>query len=444
MPGRPAEAEEGSASATAKFAADAAATTCAVCCEAGLKPIVDLGLMPRSDGLLVPPLDNIDEQLVPLRVGFCPNCATVQLLETRPAEEMFGDEYFYFSSYSDHLLRHSSDHAEELIERFDLGPDTLVLEIASNDGYMLANFQRQGIPVLGVDPAPHPAEAAIAKGIDTRVDFFTTTLAETLKGEGIRPRVIIANNVVAHVAEQNDLVKAMATVLDDDGVVVVEFPYVRDLVEHCEFDTIYHEHRCYFSIRSAKTLFERAGLYLVDVKRVPIHGGSLRLTFAKTELAGDAVEQALSEEDAAGVNTYAYYETFAARVRAFRKAARQLVGSLLEEGKSIAAYGAAAKGTIMLNYLGLGDRVIAYACDRNPHKQGKLMPGVHVPIADPARLLEDRPDAVIILPWNFADEIIGQQTAYLRAGGQFIVPIPELRVVDADSLDRAEARVAAE
>ena len=308
------------------------------------------------------------------------------------------------------------------------------MEVASNDGYMLANFQRHGIPVLGIDPAPHPAEAAIAKGIETRVDFFTTRLAQSLKAEGKRPNLIIANNVVAHVADQNDLVEAMATVLDEDGRVVVEFPYVRDLVEHCEFDTIYHEHRCYFSIRSAQTLFGRHGLHLVDVRRVPIHGGSLRLTFAKEDTPSEAVARELAEEDAAGVNTVAYYQSFAERVAAFRTAARGLVGEIVGNGHSIAAYGAAAKGTIMLNYLGLDSRVIRYAVDRNPHKHGKAMPGVHVPIVDPAVLSTDKPDFVLILPWNFRDEIIAQQSDYVHSGGRFIVPIPELRIVGANDL----------
>ena len=447
LPGRLPEAAAAPGVATPVFAHDAAETECAVCCKTGLLPIVDLGKMPRSDGLLPLPLGDTKEQLVPLRLGFCPNCSTVQLLETRPAEEMFGDEYFYFSSYSDALLKHSRQNAEELIETLGLGSEDLVLEIASNDGYMLVNFQRHGIPVLGVDPAQHPAEAAIAKGIETRVDFFTTRLANTLKAEGRRPKLIIANNVVAHVADQNDLIEAMSTVLADDASVVVEFPYVRDLVDHCEFDTIYHEHRCYFSIRTAQTLFGRHGLHLVNVRRVPIHGGSLRLTFAKTPRENENVTRELAAEDAAGVNEARYYQTFAARIDAFRTAARRLVGEILERGEKIAAYGAAAKGTIMLNYLGLTNRVVRYVVDRNPHKQGKAMPGVHVPIADPARLLADRPDYVLILPWNFRDEIMAQQAEYAESGGKFIVPIPELRVIGAKELAEAEAaasRIAAE
>ncbi|MEM9765383.1 MAG: NAD-dependent epimerase/dehydratase family protein, partial [Pseudomonadota bacterium] len=253
---------------TPGFAEDAAQVTCISCGHKGLLPILDLGQMPRSDGLLDESLLDHRESLVPLRLGYCPNCGLVQLLETRPPEEMFGDDYLYFSSFSEDLLKHSRDNALELIEARKLGPDSLVAEIASNDGYMLQNFKEKGIPVLGIDPAKQPATAAMEKGIETINDFFGKALAERLAAEGRRADVIIANNVVAHVADQNDLVAGMAALLAEDGQVVVEFPYVRDLIDFIEFDTIYHEHLCYFSVRSAQTLFARHGLYLNDVRRV--------------------------------------------------------------------------------------------------------------------------------------------------------------------------------
>jgi nucleoside-diphosphate-sugar epimerase/SAM-dependent methyltransferase len=411
-----------------RFAEDAAQVECASCGQMGLTPILDLGPMPRSDGLL-PAGDESTATRVPLRLGFCPACTLVQLLETRPAEAMFGADYLYFSSYSDDLLAHSRDNARALIERLDLGPDSLVVEIASNDGYMLQNFRDAGIPVLGIDPAPQPAAAATAKGIDTLVDFFGTKLAQRLHAEGRRADLIIANNVVAHVADQNDLVAGMAELLSDDGQVVVEFPYVRDLIDHGEFDTIYHEHRCYFSVGSAMRLFSRHGLYLNDARRVPIHGGSLRLFFGKQPATTEAVATLLAEEHALGLDRAAYYSGFADRVRAFRGAARHLLAELKAEGRRIAGYGAAAKGTIMLNYLGLNDRVIDYVVDRNPHKRGKVIPGTGIEIRPPEALTEDRPDYVVILPWNFRDEIIRQQAGYLAAGGRFIVPIPELEIV---------------
>ncbi|MEO0864038.1 MAG: NAD-dependent epimerase/dehydratase family protein, partial [Pseudomonadota bacterium] len=401
------------APAAADFAADAAEVCCISCQHKGLKPILDLGLMPRSDGLLDESILDRRESLVPLRLGYCPDCTLVQLLETRPPEEMFGDDYLYFSSFSEDLLKHSRDNALELIEMRGLGANSLVAEIASNDGYMLQNFKEKGVPVLGIDPAKQPATAAMEKGIDTINDFFGTRLAGKLAAEGRRADVIIANNVVAHVADQNDLVAGMATLLADDGVISVEFPYVRDLIDFIEFDTIYHEHLCYFSVGSAKTLFERHGLYLNDVRRLPIHGGSLRLYFGKTDAPSDAVRQILAEEAELGLDTFDYYASFGTRVRNFREEARKLIGDLKADGKRIAAYGAAAKGTIMLNFLNLNARAIEYAVDRNVHKQGKYMPGVRVRIDDPEKLKSDRPDYVMILPWNFRDEIIRQQQDFL-------------------------------
>jgi nucleoside-diphosphate-sugar epimerase/SAM-dependent methyltransferase len=422
------EADEGAI--PADFAADAAGASCISCGHHGLQPILDLGRMPRSDGLIDVAGLAAREELVPLRLGYCPACALVQLLETRPPEEMFGDAYLYFSSVSEDLLIHSRDNALELIKARGLGPDSLVVEIASNDGYMLQNFKAAGIPVLGIDPARHPATAAIEKGIDTRVDFFGTRVAKALRDEGKRADLIIANNVVAHVADQNDLVAGMAALLAEDGQVVVEFPYVRDLIDFAEFDTIYHEHLCYFSVGSARALFERHGLYLNDMRRLPIHGGSLRLYFGKTAAPSAAVTQILAEEQALGLDSYDYYADFGDRVRAFRQKARALIGGLKADGKRIAAYGAAAKGTIMLNFLGLNAHVVEYAVDKNPHKLGKYMPGVRVPIVDPARLMTDKPDYVLILPWNFRDEIIRQQQDFLAAGGRFIVPIPDLEIVE--------------
>ncbi|WP_078059033.1 NAD-dependent epimerase/dehydratase family protein [Tropicimonas marinistellae] len=419
---RGSEAEE-------RFAARAAETACVSCGNAGLMPVVDLGLMPRSDGLLDAATAGSQVRMQPLRAAFCPECALLQLLETLPPNEMFGSDYLYFSSYSEDLLTHSRDHALELISRHELGGDDLVVELASNDGYMLRNFVEAGVPVLGIDPAEKQAEAARAIGVDTLSAFFGLGLAQSLAQKGTRASLIIANNVVAHVEDQNDFVAGMSALLRDDGHVVVEFPYVRDLVEKTEFDTIYHEHRCYFSATSAKNLFLRHGLHLNDVKRVPIHGGSLRLTFGTVAKPTSAVAGLLAEEAALGIDGFDYYRDFGETIRAFRERARALVLGLKQSGKRIAGYGAAAKGTILLNYLGLDERVLDYVVDKNPHKQGKFMPGVAIEIGAPARLLEDRPDYVMILPWNFRDEIIRQQDAYLAGGGRFIVPIPDMEVV---------------
>lgn len=411
------------------FERRAEAAVCHSCRKSGLKPILDLGQMPRSDGLIPHTNLNGQEPRWPLELAFCPNCTLVQILESVAPEVLFGEDYLYFSSFSDELLKHSRENARELIERRQLGPDHLVVELASNDGYMLRNFMERGIPVLGIDPAPKQAEAARKIGIETLCEFFGMDVAERLHNEGRAADLIIANNVVAHVADTNGFVAGMARLLADSGMVVVEFPYVRDLIDHGEFDTIYHEHLCYFSVTSAKALFARHGLYLNDVRRIPIHGGSLRLYFEKTDNPTAAVKSILTEENELGIGDFSYYAAFGEKVRSFREKARDLIGTLKADGKRIAAYGAAAKGTIMLNYLGLDDGTIDYVVDRNIHKQGNYMPGVRLRIDDPRKLTEDRPDYVIILPWNFREEIIRQQETFRKAGGKFIVPIPELTIV---------------
>ena len=411
------------------FEARCATTCCASCDTVGLKPVLDLGLMPRSDGLIDTARAPGREPRYPLLVGYCPECTLVQLLETPSAEEMFNEDYLYFSSFSEDLLKHSRDNALELIERRGLGADDLVVELASNDGYMLRNFVEKGVQVLGIDPAPKQVEAARAAGVDSICDFFGADLAGKLVDEGRRASLVIANNVVAHVADQNDFVAGISKLLAEDGMAVIEFPYVRDLIDHVEFDTIYHEHRCYFSVTSAQSLFARHGLHLNDVRRVDIHGGSLRLFFEKHDAPNDAVKAILAEEQSLGIDAYDYYKSFGEKVRNFRTRARKLVGDLRADGKRIAAYGAAAKGTIMLNYLGLNQNVVDYVVDKNTHKQGKYMPGVGLRIDDPDKLMQDKPEYVMILPWNFRNEIVRQQQEFVNAGGRFIVPIPDLEVI---------------
>jgi hypothetical protein len=345
---------------------------------------------------------------------------------------MFGEDYVYFSSVSDDLLAHSCAHAEELIAARGLGEDSFVVEVASNDGYMLTNFRAAGISTLGVDPAPAPVKLAREKGIETINDFFGKKLAEDIVAErGGKADLIIANNVVAHVEDQNDLVAGMAALVAETGAVVVEFPYARDLIDQGAFDTIYHEHRCYFTLGSAKALFNRHGLHVNDVKHLRIHGGSLRITLGKFHDPTPAVAAWLAKERELGLDRVAYFEDFAAAVRNFRERARHLIGDMKASGARIAAYGAAAKGTIMLNYLGLSRRVVEFAVDKNPAKQGRYMPGVRVPIVSPDVLHDDPPDVLVLLPWNFRDEILRQQKDYLAKGGQILVPIPDLEVVKA-------------
>lgn len=404
-------------------------THCRSCKKPGLRPVLDLGTMPLADGLLTSEQLKEHEPAFPLEVAFCPHCSLVQILETVPPEQLFGKDYPYFSSFSDHLLAHSRGNALNLIKIRNLGKQSLVVELASNDGYLLKNFVENGVPVLGIDPAEGPAKAAIKIGVPTLNDFFGKELATRLSKEGKRADVVIGNNVLAHVADTNGFVEGVRVLLKETGVGVFEFPYVRDLIEHGEFDTIYHEHLCYFSATAIDHLFRRHGLYLNDVERLLIHGGSLRIYVEPREAVKDSVKNLLAEEKKLGIDGYPYYEQFAQRVKDLRKDLRKMVSQIKSEGKKIAAYGAAAKGATLVNYVGLGTDSIDFVVDRNVHKQGKFMPGVHIPIHDPARLMQEKPDYVLLLPWNFKDEILKQQEPYRKGGGRFIIPIPTPKIV---------------
>lgn len=404
-------------------------TGCRSCGAEDLEPVLALGDMPLSDRLVDPAEDASAEPRIPLTLVFCPECTLVQIEETVRPEVLFGEDYPYFSSYSDTLLDHSRRNVQALIERYRLASEDLVVELASNDGYLLQFFAEAGIEVLGIDPAPGPAAVALENGVPTLVEFFGPEVAERLASEGVEADVLIGNNVLAHVPDQNAFVAAMATLLAPTGSIVMEVPYVRDLIEHTEFDTIYHEHHCYFSVRSLETLFARHGLYLNRVEHHPIHGGSLRF-FASTDPARQpSVDEYLAAEAIAGMDTIGYYQDFADRVDGVRIALNDLIDDLRRGGATVAAYGAAAKGAILLNYAGLDGEQIDYVVDRNPHKQGKLMPGVRLPIYDPSKIDEDPPDYLLILPWNFKDEIMEQQGDFAAGGGRFIIPIPEPTLV---------------
>ncbi len=409
---------------------DLAHRACRSCGSDGLVQVLDLGSTPLADALV--PGDRLDkpEKRFPLVVGFCPSCTLVQHVEDLAEGELFDADYPYYSSFSPYLLRHSREHALGLIEKRGLGPDSLVVELASNDGYLLRNFVEAGAPVLGIEPTPGPAKAAQEAGVPTLVEFFGIALAEKLRAEGKVADVIVANNVMAHVPDLNGFVAGMAHLLADDGVITVENPYVRDLIDHCEFDTIYHEHFCYYSCTAVSALANRHGLYLNDVDYFPdLHGGTLRWHLGKQDQPTETVKKYLTDEQASGLTSLGYYEDFAERVVKVKHDLLELLGGLRAQGKTIAAYGAAAKGATLVNYVGIGTDLVEFVVDRNVHKQGRFMPGTHQEVLDPEALIERQPDYTLLLAWNFATEIAEQQAEYRARGGKFIVPVPTPKVL---------------
>jgi len=373
---------------------------------------------------------NLPDSVFRLELAFCEESALVQTTENIPAEKLFVEHYPYFSSYSDRMLEHSRDHAVNLMETRHLDSSSLVVELASNDGYLLKTFVAQGVPVLGIDPAPEQAAAANEIGVPTLADFFSLEMAQKLVLEGRTADVIIANNVFAHVPDLNDFTAGMKHLLSDDGLITIENPYVRDLIERCEFDTIYHEHFFYHSCTSIDRQMRRHGLYLNDVEYFPnLHGGTLRWHIGHRNNPSAAVMRYLAKEHEVGIDSFEYYERFAQRVAKVKSDLLTVVQDLRSAGNTIAGYGAAAKGATLSNYVGLTTDLLDYVVDRNVHKQGWLMPGTHQPIEDPSVLLERQPDYLLLFAWNFKDEIIHQQSEYAKRGGKFIIPVPTPEII---------------
>jgi len=403
-------------------------------CESPLRhTLVDLGMSPLCESYVSVGDLNRMEPFYPLRVYVCDSCYLAQLEEYVSPEAIF-TEYAYFSSYADSWLRHAKSYTDMMAERFGVGPNSLVVELASNDGYLLQYFVEKGVPVLGIEPARNVARVAIERGIPTLVEFFGEKIAARLAADGNKADLIVGNNVLAQVPGLNDFVRGMKVLLKPRGIATLEFPHLVRLMDENQFDTIYHEHFSYFSFLAVEKIFAAHGLTIFDVDELPTHGGSLRIyarhTDDATKPVSSRVVELRSREEAAGLSQMPTYRAFSDKVQETKRKLLEFLIKVKREDKTVCGYGAPGKGNTLLNYCGIRTDFLDYTVDRNPYKQGKFTPGTHIPIFSPDKIGETRPDYLFILPWNFKDEII-EQMAYIRDwGGKFIVPIPEVRVYE--------------
>ncbi len=398
-------------------------TGCRCCGGRSLSPVLDLGRMPASDGFSASATG--PDPAWPLEVVVCEGCGLAQLRHTVAPELLFSANYRYFSSFTQTVVDNARENVDRAVARFRPPPGSLVVELASNDGYLLKHARARGLDVLGIDPSPLPVEEARKAGIETLLAFFTEDLARELAASGRQAQLLFASNVLAHVADTRGFVRGIRALLAPEGTAIIEVPYLRDLIDHAEFDTIYHEHLCYFSLTALRELFAREGLSLNDVERIPIHGGSVRLFVQHRPAPTEALLALLAAEQADGLAGSSAFRAFSERVAALGETLRTLLDGLRAQGARIAGYGAAAKGTILLNHFGIGPDRLMWVADRNTHKHGHYVPGVKLPIEPVERIAEDRPTHLLILPWNHREEIMRQQAAFAAAGGRFIVPVPD-------------------
>ncbi|MCG6190232.1 class I SAM-dependent methyltransferase [Maribellus maritimus] len=396
--------------------------------------VVDLGMSPLCQKHVKPENANDMEKFYPLHAYICHNCWLMQLEEFATPTEIFADEYAYFSSYSSSWLGHARKYSEMMIERFGFSSNSLVVEIASNDGYLLQWFNKAGIPVLGIDPAGNVAEAAREKGVRTEVEFFGTETATKLSGKYAKADLLLGNNVLAHVPDINDFVKGMKVMLAAKGVITMEFPHLQRLIEGNQFDTIYHEHFSYLSFVAVNRIFAHHGITLFDVEELSTHGGSIRI-FGKhsdddSKEVTTRVTELLQREKDLGFETLEYYSLFEERVKETKRKLLDFLIEVKREGKTVAGYGAPGKGNTLLNYCGVRTDFIDFTVDMSPHKQDNFLPGTHIPILHPEKIKETQPDYILILPWNLKEEIMAQHSYVKSWGGKFVVPIPELKVLD--------------
>lgn len=401
-------------------------------CGAGLqRTFVDLGMSPLCETYPSAADLNRGEVYYPLHVYVCEKCFLVQLEEYETAENIFSD-YAYFSSYSDSWLKHCESYCDKMTKRFGLGRQSFAVEIASNDGYLLQYFVQRNVPVLGIEPAANVAKVAVEKGVPTLVQFFGTQLAKQLAAEGRAADLVLGNNVLAQVPDLNDFVEGLKILLKPQGVLTLEFPHLLRLIEHNEFDTIYHEHFTYFSLLTTVRILEAHGMKVFDVEELSTHGGSLRVYACRAEdrthQVEPAVRELIGEEERAGLASPEGYQSFAQQVKETKIALVEFLLTAARQGKSVAGYGAPGKSATLLHYCGIGKDLIEYTVDRSPYKQGRFLPGTHIPIYHPDRIRETKPDYVVILPWNLKNEIM-EQLRYIREwGGKFVVPIPKVAI----------------